>query len=67
MKSSQPIVTKDAGTATEVAVSGIYTGPCKPPYLCDFAWDVQAIAKSGAVSRHERTEHLQRHRAGSLH
>lgn len=49
MKSSQPIVTKDAGTATEVAVSGIYTGPCKPPYLCDFAWDVQAIAKSGAV------------------
>lgn len=47
MRSNQPIVTKDVDNLTQVSVSGIYTGPCKPPYLCDFIWNVEAISKDG--------------------
>jgi hypothetical protein len=43
MRSNQPIVTKDVDNITQAVVSGIYTGPCKPPYLCDFVWQVQAV------------------------
>ena len=46
MKSNQPIVTKDVTTGTEVTVNGLYTGPCKPPYLCDFVWEVEVMSKS---------------------
>lgn len=49
MRSNQPIVTKDVDNITETVVSGIYTGPCRPPYLCDFIWAVQVIDKNGAV------------------
>jgi hypothetical protein len=42
MKTNNPIVTKDVMDITEASVSGIYTGPCKPPYLCDFVWNVEA-------------------------
>lgn len=45
MKSNQPIVTKDVDAGTEVTVNGIYTGPCKPPYLCDFIWNVEVMSK----------------------
>jgi hypothetical protein len=44
MKTNQPIVTKEVVNTTEVTVSGIYTGPCKPPYLCDFVWSVEAVS-----------------------
>lgn len=47
MRSNQPIVTKDVDNITQAVVTGIYTGPCKPPYLCDFTWAVQAIGKDG--------------------
>lgn len=47
MRSNQPIVTKEVFNATEVTVNGILTGPCKPPYLCDFVWNVQAVARNG--------------------
>jgi len=47
MRSNQPIVTKDVDNITQATVSGIYTGPCKPPYLCDFIWNVQALNRSG--------------------
>jgi len=47
MKSNQPIVTKDVDNVTQAIVTGIYTGPCKPPYLCDFIWSVQALNKDG--------------------
>jgi hypothetical protein len=47
MKSNQPIVTKDVNNATEVEINNIYTGPCKPPYLCDFVWQVQALNREG--------------------
>lgn len=44
MKENKPIVTKDVLDMGETTVSDIYTGPCKPPYLCDFAWSVEALA-----------------------
>jgi hypothetical protein len=47
MRSNQPIVTKDVDNITETVISGIYTGPCRPPYLCDFVWTVQAMDKNG--------------------
>jgi hypothetical protein len=52
MRSNQPIVTKDVADVSEVTVSSIYTGPCRPPYLCDFVWsvDVVAPASTGAAS-----------------
>ncbi len=50
MKTNQPVVTKDVDTVTEVTVAGLYTGPCKPPYLCDFIWSVEAISKSDSGS-----------------
>ena len=47
MISNPPIVTKDVDNITETLVQGIYTGPCKPPYMCDFVWTVQAIDSKG--------------------
>ena len=49
MQANQPIVTKDVDNITQAVVTGssIYTGPCKPPYLCDFIWNVQALNKEG--------------------
>jgi len=47
MHSNQPIVTKDADNITQTVVNGILTGPCKPPYLCDFVWLVQALNREG--------------------
>ena len=47
MRSNQPIVTKDVDNITEAVVSNLYNGPCKPPYMCDFIWDVQALNKEG--------------------
>ncbi len=46
MKANQPIITKDVIDATELT-TGILTGPCKPPYMCDFVWSVQVIDTSG--------------------
>jgi len=47
MRTNKPIVTKDVADITEASVSGIYTGPCKPPYLCDYIWEVQALNREG--------------------
>ena len=47
MKSNQPIFTKEVSNVTELSSTAVYTGPCKPPYLCDFIWDVQAINREG--------------------
>lgn len=51
MKSS-PMVTREVRNATEVTVNGILTGPCKPPYLCDFIWDVEMIDAAGRSTCH---------------
>ncbi len=47
MRTNQPIVTKDVDNITEASVSNLYTGPCKPPYLCNFIWEVQALTREG--------------------
>ena len=49
MRTSQPVVTKDVENMTQAVVSGLYTGPCKPPYMCDFIWNVEAIDAQGKV------------------
>ena len=45
IRTNQPIITKDVDNITQAVVNGIYTGPCKPPYLCDYIWQVQALNK----------------------
>jgi hypothetical protein len=47
MKANQPLVSKDVDNITQAAVTGLLTGPCKPPYLCDFIWNVQALNREG--------------------
>ena len=46
MRTNKPIVVKDVSNMTEATFAGLYTGPCKPPYLCDFVWNVEASKKS---------------------
>ena len=47
MKSNQPVVTKDVLNNSEVSVTGVITGPCRPPYMCDFIWSVELVGKDG--------------------
>ncbi len=48
MRTNQPIVTKDVDNITQAVVGGIYTGPCRPPYLCEFVWSVE-VAKAAST------------------
>ncbi len=43
MKGNQPIITKDVDNLTQTIISNLISGPCIPPYLCDFIWNVQAM------------------------
>jgi hypothetical protein len=47
MRNNQPIVTKDVINLTQATVSNLYTGPCKPPYLCDFIWVIEVLNADG--------------------
>ena len=47
MKANQPIVTKDIDNITQTVVTNVITGPCRPPYMCDFIWNVQAVNPDG--------------------
>ena len=47
MRNNQPIITKDVVNITQAAISNLYTGPCKPPYLCDFVWAVEVLNSDG--------------------
>lgn len=47
MRSNKPVTEKSVTNTTETSVQGILTGPCKPPYLCDFVWGVQAFNAAG--------------------
>ncbi len=47
MNANQPIFTKDMDNLTQYVAGNIITGPCKPPYLCDFVWNVQALNREG--------------------
>ncbi|MBU1372471.1 MAG: LamG domain-containing protein, partial [Bacteroidetes bacterium] len=43
MRVNQPIITKDVDNLTQTIINNLISGPCLPPYLCDFIWNVQAI------------------------
>ena len=43
MRVIQPVVTKEITNITQTAIGNLYTGPCKPPYMCDFVWAVEAF------------------------
>jgi hypothetical protein len=47
MRVNQPIITKDVDNLTQVIITNLITGPCKPPYRCDFVWNVQALNREG--------------------
>ena len=47
MKANQPIITKDVDNLTQTTILNLLTGPRKPPYLCDFVWNVQALNREG--------------------
>ncbi len=47
MKVNEPIIEKEVNNINQAIVANILTEPCKPPYLCDFVWTVQAFNKDG--------------------
>ncbi len=47
MRSNQPLVEKDVTNVQQAVVNNLLTGPCRPPYLCDFIWQVQALNREG--------------------
>jgi len=49
MRNNQPIITKDVVNITQAAISNLYTGPCKPPYLCDFVWGIEVLNSEGVT------------------
>ena len=59
IKVNQPIITKDVDNLTQFAASNIITGPCRPPYLCDFVWSVQSVNREGkAIGGNNGTSEL---------
>ncbi len=47
IKANQPILTKDVDNLTQAVVPNLINGPCQPPYLCSFVWNVQALGRDG--------------------
>ncbi|HMD01270.1 MAG TPA: hypothetical protein VKH37_14015, partial [Ferruginibacter sp.] len=47
IRSNQPVISKDVDNITQSVVANFPTGPCKPPYLCNFIWNVQAVTREG--------------------
>lgn len=47
MQVNQPLITKDVDNITQAVVNNLVGGPCLPPYLCDFIWNVQALSREG--------------------
>jgi hypothetical protein len=45
MRTNDPIVEKEVKNINQAIVTNLITGPCKPPYLCEFVWSVQAFDK----------------------
>lgn len=50
MRDNTPIVDRNTDI-NSIAVQGMLTGPCKPPYLCDFVWNVTMVERdsNGAI------------------
>ncbi len=49
IKSNQPVIDKDIKDITQVTINNLYIGPCKPPYLCDFIWSIEAVDRKGKI------------------
>ncbi|HEV8081145.1 MAG TPA: hypothetical protein VGP43_10550, partial [Chitinophagaceae bacterium] len=47
MKANMPIVTKDVENLTQTTIVNLLSGPCKPPYLCNFIWSVESLNREG--------------------
>jgi hypothetical protein len=45
-KANEPVLVKDVDNISQAAIGNFYTGPCKPPYLCDYVWNIQALNKA---------------------
>ena len=43
----QPILGNDVGNITQATINNLQSAPCKPPYSCDFIWNVQALDRDG--------------------
>jgi hypothetical protein len=41
-----PLLTKEVQNAAETTVPNLVTNPCKPPYICEFIWQVEALDKN---------------------
>lgn len=46
---SQPAITKEVVNTTQAAISNLYTGPCRPPFLCEFIWAVEVVGADGGA------------------
>ncbi len=59
MRANSPVVSKEVDNLTQAVVTNLYTGPCKPPYLCDYIWNVQALNREGKpLGRNNGTSEL---------
>ena len=45
MNKNKPLIEKEVLNNNEFTVQELITGPCKPPYLCDFIWNVEASVR----------------------
>ena len=48
-RSPQPILSKVSLQDLHFTADRLFDGPCKPPYMCDMIWEVQAISSTGKV------------------
>lgn len=47
MQANQPLINKEVTNITQAVVTNIYNGPCRPPFLCTYIWNVQALDREG--------------------
>ncbi len=64
-KANQPIITKDVDNLTQVSISNLISGPCNPPWLCDFVWNIQALNREGrSIGENKGTSELMTFKIG---
>ncbi len=52
---SQPIYTKDIRDAQEISLNDALPTPCKAPYFCRYAWNVEALSPASAPLGQQRS------------
>lgn len=45
-----PMLYKRVVDATQLTVENLITGPCKPPYMCNFIYEIKAMDANGNVN-----------------